>query len=92
MHVEDRRVLVELECEETAGLDKSLLGRIKLSNERMKASQGLVPEHAEIVTLGLIAEQHATVFECIGFLTERGSRVLQLCLEFQEVFAHLGKE
>lgn len=89
LHVEDRCILIKIESEEAASLHKYLLCIIELSDQRVKACKGLVPQDVQIVTLGLVAEQRTAILKYLGFLVELSRRVLQLCLQLEDIFAYL---
>ena len=92
LHVEYVGILVELKSKQTSCLNHGLLRIIKLANQGVQCCQCLVPEHAQVVRLSFIEEKHAIVLEVICFLSEGGCRVLQLCLQFEDVFTDLEQQ
>ena len=89
LHIEDGSIFIDFQSEMTPSLNESLLGVIELANKRVQTCQRLVSQHAQVVTLGLIGEQHAIVFQGVSLLAERCGHVLELCLELEDVFADL---
>lgn len=69
-----------------------MLGVVQLANEGVQTGECFIAENIQIVALGFIAEQHAAVLESCGFLAEGCGCVLQLSLQLQDVFAHLGEQ
>jgi len=55
----------------------------------VQASERLIAQHTQVVTLGFIAEECAAVLERRGFLAEGGSRVLELSLQLEDFLTDL---
>ena len=55
----------------------------------MQTGQSLVSQHIQVVRFGLISKKHPVALHRAGFLPEGSRRVLQLCLQLEDVLAHL---